>query len=95
MFYPGLDPYTLKSVYVPKTANEKAEQRALLQYFKPENQDVIIKALIKANRKDLIGFSENCLVKPNNSYRINAAKQSKNTRNNKGKRSNKWQPRRK
>lgn len=95
MFYTELDPYTLKSVYVPKTANEKAEQRALLQYFKPENQSTIIKALIKANRKDLIGFTENCLVKPNNSYRINSAKTNKNVRNNKGKRSNKWQPKRK
>lgn len=95
MFYTGLDPYTLKPVYVPKTASEKAEQRALLQYFKPENQDVIVKALIKANRKDLIGFSENCLVKPNNAYRINEARNNKNTHNNKGKRSNKWQPRRK
>ena len=95
MFYTGLDPYTLKPVYVPKTASEKAEQRALLQYFKPENQDVIVKALIKANRKDLIGFNENCLVKPNNAYRINEARNNKNTHNNKGKRSNKWQPRRK
>ena len=55
MFYTELDPNTLKKVYVPKTAKEKAEQRALLQYFKPENRAVVLAALKKANRYDLIG----------------------------------------
>ena len=62
MFYTGLDPYTLEPVYVPRTPKEKAEQRALLQYFKPENHAVIRAALIKAGRRDLIGSGKHCLV---------------------------------
>lgn len=96
MFYTGIDPYTQKEVYVPKTAAEKAEQRALLQYFKPENRSIIIKALIKAKRQDLIGFSENCLVKPDASYRINTQKAQQNQKKKKNpirsKRTNKWNP---
>ncbi len=62
MFYTGLDPITMEEVYVPKTAEQKAEQRALLQYFKPENRDIVRKALKKAGRYDLIGTGKNCLV---------------------------------
>ncbi|MBQ7045170.1 MAG: YgiQ family radical SAM protein [Clostridia bacterium] len=64
MFYTGLDPFTMQPVYVPKTAEEKAEQRALLQYFKPENRKIVITALKKAGRTDLIGTGKNCLVAP-------------------------------
>lgn len=64
MFYTGLDPYTLKPVFVPKTREEKAEQRALLQYFRPENRAIVISALKKAGRTDLIGYGENCLIRP-------------------------------
>lgn len=66
MFYTGLDPYTMQPVYVPKTPEEKAMQRALLQYFKPENKRLVIKALIQAGRTDLIGLGQNCLVTPLN-----------------------------
>ena len=62
MFYTGLDPYTLKPVYVPKTLEEKAQQRALLQYFRPENRKIVLSALKKAHREDLIGSGKNCLV---------------------------------
>lgn len=62
MFYTGLDPYTMKEVYVPRTTEEKAMQRALLQFFIPENKELCIKALKKANRYDLIGYGKNCLV---------------------------------
>ena len=62
MFYTGLDPYTLEPVYVPRTPEEKAEQRALLQYFKPENKQIVLSALKKCKRFDLIGTGENCLV---------------------------------
>ena len=62
MFYTGLDPYTLEPVYVPRTPEEKAEQRALLQYFKPENKQIVLSALKKIKRFDLIGTGENCLV---------------------------------
>ena len=64
MFYTGLDPYTMEPVFVPKTAAEKAEQRALLQYFRPENRDLVLRALKKAGRHDLIGTGKNCLVAP-------------------------------
>ncbi len=64
MFYTGLDPYTLEPVYVPRTPKEKAEQRALLQYFLPQNRQIVLSALKKAGRTDLIGTGPNCLVKP-------------------------------
>ncbi|MCQ2405291.1 MAG: YgiQ family radical SAM protein [Clostridia bacterium] len=64
MFYTGLDPYTLEPVYVPRTPKEKAEQRALLQYFLPQNRQIVLSALKKAGRFDLIGTGPNCLVKP-------------------------------
>ncbi len=62
MFYTGLDPYTMKEVFVPKTAKEKAMQRALLQYFLPQNRELVIEALKIAGRRDLIGSSPKCLV---------------------------------
>ena len=52
----------MKKVYVPKTPEEKAMQRALLQYFRPQNKPIVIKALLKAGRKDLIGKGKKCLV---------------------------------
>ena len=64
MFYTELDPYTMESVYVPKTPEEKAQQRALLQYFKPENRQIVLSALKKAGRHDLIGTGKNCLALP-------------------------------
>ncbi|MBD5094085.1 MAG: YgiQ family radical SAM protein [Subdoligranulum sp.] len=54
MFYTGLDPYTLKPVYVARTPGEKAMQRALLQYYLPENTPRVRKALQLAHREDLI-----------------------------------------
>jgi len=62
MFYTGLDPGTLEPVYVARTPREKAEQRALLQYFKPENRETVRRALEKAGRRDLIGPGPECLV---------------------------------
>jgi len=62
MFYTELDPYTMQSVYVPKTPEEKAQQRALLQYFKPENKAIVLSALKRAKRFDLIGTGKDCLV---------------------------------
>ncbi len=64
MFYTGLDPRTMKPVYVPKTFEEKAMQRALLQSSRPENYQIIKKALIQAGRRDLIGYGPDCLIKP-------------------------------
>ena len=68
MFYTELDPYTLEKVYVPKTESEKSMQRALLQYFIPENKQQVIRALKAAGRADLIGGGKNCLVTGNASY---------------------------
>lgn len=62
MFYTGLDPYTLKEVYVPKAPEEKAMQRALMQYFIPKNREIVYKALKRAGRLDLIGSTKNCLI---------------------------------
>ena len=62
MFYTGIDPFTGKPVYVPKSAREKAAQRALLQYYKPENRAVIAQALTEAGRADLIGAGPGCLI---------------------------------
>lgn len=64
MYYTELDPATMQPVYVPKTAEEKAMQRALLQYFLPRNQALVCKALKIAGRADLIGHGANCLVRP-------------------------------
>lgn len=54
MFYTGLDPFTMQPVYVPRTAKEKAYQRALLQYHQPQNRALVREALLKAGRPDLI-----------------------------------------
>ncbi len=62
MFYTGLDPYTLEPVYVPRKPEEKQLQRALLQYYKKENRDLVEKALTIAKRRDLIGKGSNCLI---------------------------------
>ena len=64
MFYTGIDPLTGKKVYVADSYEEKRMQRALLQYTRPENAELVRKALIKCGREDLIGYSEKCLVKP-------------------------------
>ncbi|MCM1166529.1 MAG: YgiQ family radical SAM protein [Lachnospiraceae bacterium] len=64
MFFTGLDPYTMEPVFVPKTAEEKAMQRALLQYFKPQNRELVEKALRIAKRADLIGHGKDCLIPP-------------------------------
>ena len=64
MFYTGIDPMTMQPVYVPRTPKEKAEQRALLQYYRPENRAIVLAALQKAKRYDLIGTGAGCLVPP-------------------------------
>lgn len=64
MYYTGLNPITMEKVYVPKSYKEKHMQRALLQYRKKENYEIVKEALIQAGRKDLIGFDKRCLIKP-------------------------------
>ena len=64
MYYTGLDPRTMETVYVPKNPHEKAMQRALIQYRNPANYELVKEALLKAGRADLIGFDEKCLIRP-------------------------------
>ena len=63
MYYTGIDPFTMEKVYVPKTAHEKAMQRALIQYYIPKNYELVKEALEKAGRFDLIGNGPKCLIK--------------------------------
>lgn len=64
MYYTGLDPRTMESVYVAVNPHEKAMQRALIQYRDPKNYDLVLEALHKAGRTDLIGFEKHCLIPP-------------------------------
>lgn len=64
MYHTGIDPRTMQEVYVPKSPHEKAMQRALMQYRMPKNYDLVLEALKKAGREDLIGFDKHCLIKP-------------------------------
>ena len=64
MFYTGLNPFTMEPVYVPKSGKEKAMQRALLQFKNPANYDLVYEALTKAGRQDLIGYGDQCLIRP-------------------------------
>ena len=97
MFYTGLDPRDMKPVYVPKSREEKAMQRALLQFSQPRNYDLVHKALVEAGREDLIGFGPRCLsastcpvwpsIKPRGEFRDfgNSKGGNKGSKNGKGK----------
>ena len=69
MYFTGIDPLTMKKVYVETDYHEKQLQRALLQYSRPQNADLVREALTKAGRTDLIGTGKDCLVAPKNSYK--------------------------
>ncbi|MCX4268027.1 MAG: YgiQ family radical SAM protein [Lachnospiraceae bacterium] len=64
MYYTGLDPRTMEKVYVPVNPHEKAMQRALIQYRNPANYELVLEALKKAGRMDLVGFDKKCLIRP-------------------------------
>ncbi|MBR0523282.1 MAG: YgiQ family radical SAM protein, partial [Firmicutes bacterium] len=65
MYYTGVDPRTMEKVYVPSDPREKAMQRALIQYRKPENYELVREALVRAGRQDLIGWDrKHCLIPP-------------------------------
>ncbi len=90
MYYTGLNPDTLEEIFVPKSKEEKRMQRALLQYRKKENYDIVHKALELAGRKDLIGFGANCLIKPTKEEAIqNSLDKSVNDKNSVKPRNNK------
>lgn len=65
MYYTGLNPFTMEPIYVPKDPHEKAMQRALIQYKNPKNRELVLEALTKTGRTDLIGFGSKCLIRKN------------------------------
>jgi len=64
MYYTGIDPRSMAPVHIPRSSREKAVQRALLQWKKPENRSVVRRALLDAGRGDLIGYGKHCLIRP-------------------------------
>ena len=64
MYYTGVDPRTMKPVYVCRNPHEKAMQRALIQYRNPKNYDLVYEALVSQGRYDLIGYEKHCLIRP-------------------------------
>ena len=83
MYYTGLNPITLKPVYVCKNPHEKAMQRALIQYRNPANRELVLEALEKAGRMDLVGFDKKCLIRPNKGNRPNGGYENKGKTNTK------------
>ena len=77
MYYTGINPVTMTKVYVPKSYKEKNMQRALLQYRKKENYEIVKEALLSAGRKDLIGFDKKCLIRPRITKKNNEIKGKK------------------
>jgi hypothetical protein len=73
MYYTGINPLDMKPVYAPDDYREKLMQRALLQYRRPENRNLVREALIKAGREDLIGYGPNCLVAPDGRKQVRNA----------------------
>ncbi len=64
MWCTGVDPRTMEPVYVARSNEERAMQRALIQYRDPKNYELVRKALLKARRVDLIGYGPRCLIRP-------------------------------
>ncbi|MGN1377593.1 MAG: YgiQ family radical SAM protein [Dorea sp.] len=79
MYYTGVDPRDMKPVYVPKNPHEKAMQRALIQYRDPKNYDLVMEALKKCGRMDLVGFDRHCLIRPR---KMNVSKQGSGSKQN-------------
>jgi uncharacterized radical SAM protein YgiQ len=62
MYYTGIDPFTKQPVYVARQLRDRRMQRALMQFFKPDNYFEVREALLKAGRQDLIGSGCDCLI---------------------------------
>ncbi|MGN0625617.1 MAG: YgiQ family radical SAM protein [Oscillospiraceae bacterium] len=84
MFYTGIDPLSGKPVFVPKDPKEKAMQRALLQYYRPQVRPQVIEALKLAGRSDLIGTGPDCLVPPDQPARNAGLQSGKGTQHGRG-----------
>ncbi|MBQ9987596.1 MAG: DUF3362 domain-containing protein, partial [Erysipelotrichales bacterium] len=85
-YYTGIDPMTMEEVYVARDPEEKAMQRALMQFTYPQNYDKVYKALQKAGRLDLVGYGEECLIKPRKSGTHHDRVRSNHTRRGEKKR---------
>ncbi len=89
MYYTGIDPRDMKEVFVAKSSKDKSLQRALIQYKDPKNYDLVVEALLRARRKDLIGTDKKCLVKPKaGDKRFTEKKENKKNFKGKGKKGN-------
>lgn len=75
MYYTGIDPRDMSPVYVPKSPHEKAMQRALIQYRDPKNYNLVLEALKKGGRMDLVGFDKKCLIRPGKQTQAAAQKE--------------------
>ena len=64
MYYTGIDPRDMSPVYVARDPKEKAMQRALLQWSRPEKRALVVEALEETGRTDLIGYGKECLLRP-------------------------------
>jgi hypothetical protein len=62
MYYPGIDPFSKKTVHVARDLRDRLKQRALMQFFKPKKWFTVREALIEADRQDLIGSGCDCLI---------------------------------
>ena len=58
----------MKPVFVPKTPHDKALQRALMQWRKPQNRNLVLEALHRTGREDLIGYGKRCLIRPDKGH---------------------------
>ena len=82
MYYSGIDPESGQSVFVARNPHDKAMQRALMQYRAPRNRKLVLEALQKAGRLDLVGSGRKCLLhtederhsKPKNSARTGGSR---------------------
>ena len=83
MWYTGLNPLTGQQVYSAKSPEEKAMQRALMQFWLPKNYELVRRALEKAGRRDLIGYGAKCLIRPEQkSGKTTAGRNLPNNHNN-------------
>ena len=83
MFYTHINPLTGKKVYVADDYTEKQMQRALLQFSRPQNADLVRRAIRKCGREDLIGYAPDCLVRPeggNKTFSERKKTEAKNTK---------------
>ena len=69
MWYTGLNPLTGEAVYSAKSKEDKAMQRALMQFWLPGNYGLVKKALCQAGRQDLIGYGPHCLIRPEKKHK--------------------------